>query len=295
VIAPLELDPVAGDPNAAIDRDGAPGRERIRLLLRSGTFWVGAVIVGFWLLCALVGPSVTPHDPLATSADVFAPPSASHWFGTDKNGRDVFSRVIAGAREILLIAPAGTLIGIVLGTAIGLITGFFGGIVDDVVSRLVDAVLALPVIIVAVVALAALGTSAGAVIAVIGIVFTPYVARTMRAAVLAEADLEYVQAVRLRGERASYIMGAEILPNVSALVLVELTTRLGYAIFTVAGLSFIGFGVQPPSPDWGLQIYEHYASVQIAWWTVLWPALAIASLVVGVHLVSDAVASAMEG
>ena len=289
----VELDTGVKSP-VRLGRGGRPGRERLRLVLRSVTFWIGAAIVGFWLLSALIGPLVTPHDPLATSADVFGSPSGSHWFGTDKNGRDVFSRVIAGARAILIIAPAGTLIGVLLGTALGLITGYFGGIVDDIVSRLVDALLALPVIVVAVVALAALGTSNAAVVAVIGVVFTPYVARTVRAAVLAEADLEYVQAVRLRGERPAYIMGAEILPNVAPLVIVELTTRLGYAIFTVAGLSFIGFGVQPPSPDWGLQIYEHYASIQVAWWTVLWPALAIASLVIGVHLLSDAIASAME-
>jgi peptide/nickel transport system permease protein len=132
------------------------------------------------------------------------------------------------------------------------------------------------------------------VIIVIAAVFSPIVARTVRAAVLGEADLEYVEAARLRGERAPYVMFSEVLPNVMPPILVEATIRLGYAIFAVATLSFIGFGLQPPSPDWAVQIADNYQDLAFEWWTVLFPALAIASLVVAVNLVSDSVQQVLE-
>jgi peptide/nickel transport system permease protein len=144
-------------------------------------------------------------------------------------------------------------------------------------------------------ALVALGPSKLTVIIVIGIVFTPVIARTVRAAVLSERDLEYVAAARLRNEKTRYILFAEILPNVLGPVIVEFTVRLGYAIFTIATLSFLGFGIQPPAPDWGLQIFEHYGLISGGyWWPVVFPALAIASLVVGVNLVSDGLSQAFE-
>ena len=203
--------------------------------------------------------------------------------------------MLAGSREILLVAPAATLLGTVLGTALGLITGYMRGIVDDVVSRLIDAVLALPLIIIAVTAIAALGSrSPWSVAVVIGLVFTPIIARTVRAAVLAERELDYIQAAQLRGERTPYIMFAEVLPNVMPIVLVEATVRLGYAIFAVASLTFIGFGIQVPSPDWAVQINDNYTYVDPNWWTVLFPAAAIASLVVAVNLVSDGIQQAYE-
>jgi peptide/nickel transport system permease protein len=157
------------------------------------------------------------------------------------------------------------------------------------VSRIVDAVLALPLIVIAVTALVALGSSRVTLIVVIGVVFTPIVSRTVRAAVLGERDLEYVQAAKLRGERAPYVMFVEILPNVMGPIVVEATVRLGYAIFAVAGLTFLGFGVQPPSPDWSLQIADNYQLLNAGTyeWTVLFPAIAIASLIVGVNLVAD--------
>ncbi len=148
------------------------------------------------------------------------------------------------------------------GHDVGLITGFFGGIADDAISRIVDAVLALPLIVIAVVVLTALGSSNMTLIVVIGLVFTPPVARTVRATVLGERQLDYVQAAQLRGERGPYIMFVEILPNVMGPIVVEATVRLGYAIFAIAGLTFLGFGVQPPSPDWSLQIAENYTLLQ---------------------------------
>jgi peptide/nickel transport system permease protein len=271
-------------------------QERLRLVLRSPTFIVGAVIVGTWIVCAIGNTHLTPYDPLATDlVGKLRPPSGRHLFGTDQLGRDVLSRVIAGARGILVVAPLATLLGTVAGTALGLITGYFRGFVDEVLMRLVDAFLALPVVIVGMLGLVALGPSTVTVILVIGIVFTPIIARTVRAAVLAEREQEYVQAAKLRRERAPYIMFVELLPNVLAPVLVEFTVRLGYAIFATATLSFLGFGIQPPAADWGLTIFEHYGFISGGfWWPVLFPALAIASLVVGVNLISDGTSQALE-
>ena len=271
-------------------------QERLRLVLRSPTFIVGAVIVGTWIVCAIGNTHLTPYDPLATDlVGKLRPPSVRHLFGTDQLGRDVLSRVVAGARGILIVAPLATLLGTVAGTALGLVTGYFRGFVDEVLMRLVDAFLALPVVIVGMLGLVALGPSTVTVIIVIGIVFTPIIARTVRAAVLAEREQEYVQAAKLRRERAPYVMFVELLPNVLAPVLVEFTVRLGYAIFATATLSFLGFGIQPPAPDWGLTIFEHYGFISGGfWWPVLFPALAIASLVVGVNLISDGTSQALE-
>ena len=271
-------------------------RERISVLVRSPSFLLGAGVILFWLLCAILGDRVTPFDPrFDQTEDLSAAPSAEHFFGTDRLGRDVFSRVLAGSRDVLLIAPAATLLATIIGTTLGLVTGYLRGIADDTISRVIDAVLAIPLIVLAVTVIAALGSrSTWAVIVVIAVVFSPIIARTVRAAVLGEAQLDYVEAARLRGERAPYVMFSEVLPNVMPPIVVEATIRLGYAIFAVATLTFIGFGLQPPSPDWAVQIADNYQFLALEWWTVLFPALAIASLVVAVNLVSDAIQQVFE-
>ncbi len=276
---------------------GAGGRRgRLRLVFGSGTFLAGFVIVLFWVLCAIFGPRMVPYDPYADDLlSALLPPSAEHWFGTDQLGRDVFSRVIVGARDILTVAPLATLISTVFGTALGLAMGYFRGFVDETLSRVVDALLALPTVIVALLALVALGPSSFTVVAVIGFTFAPIIARTVRASVLAERELDYVAAARLRREGSVHIMFVEILPNVLPPILVETTVRLGYAIFAVASLSFIGFGIQPPSPDWALSISANYGLIGGGyWWTVLFDGLSIASLVVAVTLVADGIQGALD-
>jgi peptide/nickel transport system permease protein len=257
---------------------------------------VGGLVLLFWIACALFASHIAPHDPIAPDVlHKLQPPSSNHLFGTDSLGRDVLSRVIYGARGILVVAPLAALLGTVLGTSIGLVAGYFRGVVEEALMRITDAFLAIPVVISATLALVALGPSTLGVIFVIGLVFAPIIARTVRAAVLTEADLEYVQAAKLRQERAPYVMFVEILPNVLGPVLVEFTVRLGSAIFATATLSFIGFGIQPPAPDWGLSIFEQYSFlVGGLWWPVLFPALAIASLVVAVNLVADGLGQALE-
>ena len=274
---------------------GSLARERLQAALRSSTLIVGLAILIFWSICAVFGAAITPFDPYADDLlATLAPPSAAHWFGTDQLGRDVFSRVLMGARDILIVAPLATLLGTALGTALGLCIGYLKGVLDDVASRVIEALQALPLVIVALMALAAVGTSNATVVLVIGFVFTPLIARTIRSAVLVESELDYVAAARLRGDGALAIMFIEILPNVLPIAIVEMTVRLGYAIFFVASLSFIGFGIQPPSADWGIAIAENYSLIGSYWWTVLFDAGATASLVVGVNLVTDGLQSVFE-
>ena len=278
------------------DEERKAQRERWALLWRSKTFIAGVVIVGFFVILAIFGETLAPDDPFATNPlNDLAAPSWDHLFGTDRVGRDILSRVMVGARNIMIVAPAATLLGTVLGTILGLVTGYYRGAVDDVLSRIIDAFLAIPVVILAMLAITSLGPSNLVIILVVGLVFTPVIARTVRAAVLQEVGMEYVAAAKLRNERTSYVLFAEILPNVMGPVLVEFTVRLGYAIFTVATLSFLGFGIQPPAPDWGLQVFEHYGLISGGyWWPVLFPALAIALLVVGVNMIADGIAKAFE-
>ena len=288
-----DIQPITPE-TATLERDSWQ-RDAARLL-RSPSFMIGGSVVLFWVLCALFGRSVIPYDPFADDLlNSLMPPSAEHWFGTDQLGRDVFSRVIAGARDILTVAPLATLLSTILGTALGLAMGYFGGLADEVLSRIVDAVLALPTVIVALLALTALGTSTITVLFVIGFTFAPIIARTVRASVLAERGLDYVAAAELRRENRLYIMFVEILPNVIPPIMVEATVRLGYSIFTVATLSFIGFGIQPPSPDWGLSISSNYGLIGGGyWWTVVFDSAAIASLVIGINLMADGIQGTLD-
>jgi len=271
-------------------------QEVLRELVRSPLFLIGAFILLIWIVCAIFGSQIAPHSPFDQNLEgINKAPSGAHLFGTDSLGRDIFSRVIVGSRNIMIIAPLGTLLGTAMGTALGLVMGYFRGWPDDTLGRVVEAFLALPLVVTGLLVVTALGHSNAIIILVIGIVFTPLIARTVRAAVLLERELDYVSAARLRGEGSAYIMFVEILPNVLAPVLVEFTVRLGYAIFLVATLSFLGVGIQPPSPDWGLEISQNFGQVTAGfWWEVLFDALAIISLVVAVNLVSDSIERVLE-
>ena len=289
--AAVGLLPVTGAAGAVDSSAGAIRRENLRQLVRAPAFLIGAGILLWWIVCALFGTAIAPYNPVAGSLLAFNhPPSGSHWFGTDSLGRDVLSRVIAGARDILIVAPLATLLGTALGTTIGLVQGYYRGRVDSFSGRLVEAVLALPIVIVAFLFVVALGPSSPTLIIVIGLVFGVLISRTVRTAVLQERDLDYIAAARLRDESDLHIMFVEILPNVTGPILVEFTVRLGYAIFTIATLSFLGFGIQPPTPDWGADIANSYQYLGAGyWWQVLFAALAIASLVVAINLIADSI------
>jgi peptide/nickel transport system permease protein len=270
-------------------------RENWRLIRRRPAFVIGSIIVLVWIVCAVFGGLLAPYDPLNFRDTPHLPPGSKFFFGTDKTGRDVFSRVIAGARDVLKIAPLAAFLGVVFGVMLGLVMGYVGKRLDNILSRVVEAFLSLPVILIALLAITTLGSSAWVVLGVVAVLFTPIVARTVRAAVMAERDLDYVTSAKLRGESTPFIMFREILPNVTGPIVVELTVRIGYAVFTVSTLSFLGAGPPPPSPDWGAQVSEGYAVLSAGiWWTTLFPALAIASLVIAVNLIADSVQSVME-
>jgi peptide/nickel transport system permease protein len=279
----------------AVSERSRARREMLRLLVRRKAFIVGSLVILFWVICAILGERITPYDPFnAFFLPGHQPPSPAHLFGTDRIGRDVLSRVMVGARDVLIVAPLAAILGVVSGTLLGLVMGYYRGIVDDILSRLVEAFLALPVILVALLTLVVLGSSSIVVICVVGILFAPIVARTVRSAVLSERQLDYVTAAKLRGESGLFILSQEIFPNVLGPSVVELTVRFGYAIFTVATLSFLGVGLQPPSPDWGLTVSQEYTNmISGIWWPTFFPALAIASTVIAVNLIADSLQSVL--
>lgn len=292
--AAVEPTPLAPLANPATSERSQARRETARQLFRRPAFIIGTLIMIGWILTAILGERITPYDPFNSFSKGQLPPSAEHLMGTDRLGRDVLSRVMVGSRDVLIVAPLAALLGVAAGTLLGLIMGYYHGIVDDIISRLVEAFLALPVILVALLTLVVLGSSPIVVVAVVGILFTPIVARTVRSAVLSERQLDYVTAARLRGESGPFILSREIFPNVLGPTIVEMTVRFGYAIFTVATLSFLGVGIQPPSADWGLTVSQEYTNmISGVWWPTLFPALAIASTVIAINLIADSLQSVL--
>jgi peptide/nickel transport system permease protein len=251
---------------------------------------VGLALVVVWLLVAVFAPWLAPQNAYELHADSLnQPPSPRFPLGTDQFGRDILSRLIMGSRSIMIIAPAATLLGLVLGTIIGLTTGYVGGWYDEVVMRVLDGVMAFPTLIILLLLVSVVPVSVGMVTMIIGVNFAPYTGRVVRSAVLAVRNLEFVDAAMLRGEPILAILFREILPNCWRPIVVEGTTRLGYAIFAEAGLSFLGLGVPPPTPDWGVMVKEAQDAILVAPWAAVSPSIAIASLVVGVNLLADGV------
>jgi len=251
---------------------------------------IGATIFILFLLLAIFGQLVAPYGPnQQIASDARQTPTISHWFGTDNLGRDVFSRVILGAWSILSLAGLGTLLAVIIGTSIGLITGYRGGYFDEGVMRFFDSLLSMPVLLLSLLLLGTIGPSRNSVLIVIVVVYTPIVARVVRSVVLSVKSRGYVEAAHLRGESQTYILFREILPSVLPTLAVEAALRFSYAIFLVASLGFLGVGVQPPSPDWGLMVKESRDYVSQIPWALYFPAGAIALLVIGVNLLADGI------
>ncbi len=265
----------------------------VRALSRSRIGTAGLVLVMFWVVVAVLAPVLAPHSAYELHPDQLnQPPSAQFLMGTDQYGRDILSRIIMGSRSVLVIAPLATLIGLVLGILIGLTAGYFGGIYDEIVMRIIDGFMAFPTLIILLLIISVVPPSATIVTIVVGVNFAPYSGRVVRSAVLAVRNLEFVEAAKMRGEPAPVIMVREVLPNCWRPIVVEGTTRVGYAIFAEAGLSFLGLGVPPPTPDWGVMVNEAQANMLFAPWAAIFPSLAIASLVIGVNLLADGIKQA---
>jgi peptide/nickel transport system permease protein len=245
------------------------------------------VFVGF-LLLAILGPQLAPYEGnQQIIEDVRQPPSAAHWFGTDRLGRDVFSRVVLGARDMFALAGTGTLIAVALGASLGLLSGYRGGWFDELLMRFFDSLLALPALLLALLLLGTLGPSRNSVLLVIIIVYIPIVARVVRSVVLSVKTRSYIEAARLQGESSPRILFREILPAVLPALAVEAALRFSYAIFLASSLGFLGVGVQPPNPDWGLMVNEARDEVFQTPWALYYPAAAISLLVISVNLMAD--------
>jgi len=274
----------------------------LSILFASKIAVVGLVLVLFWVLVAIFAPWLTPYSP--TEQDYKAqnsPPSAAHILGTDDLGRDLWARLIYGARVVLVMLPIsenfwlpigtaiwGVLLSLIAGSTLGLIGGYLGGWKDETVMRLLDAMMAFPVILLYMIIIAAVGASATNVVLAIAIVGTPGIARLVRSLTLDIRTRDYVRAAEVRGENPFYIMFFEILPNARGPIIIDAMLRVGYAIFAMGTLGFLGLGLPPPSPDWGSMVAAGRRYILAGSpWAALWPSLAIASLVVGLNLLAD--------
>jgi peptide/nickel transport system permease protein len=283
-----------GTPRPFLTRTFSSATTFFRQLAERRLSLFGTIIVVFFVFLAIAGPLVAPYGFRETIRDDngaplrLAPPSLEHPFGTDGDSFDIFSRVIWGTREIILLPGIATAISVFLGTCIGLALGFYGGWFDEVISRALDSLLSIPALVLALVILGTLGRpSVIGIILVVILLYTPIVTRVIRSATLGLRDAGYVEAAKLRGESIFYILFREILPGVLPALMVEAALRFSYAIFLIASLGFLGLGVQPPSPDWGRMVETARGTFSRAPWTLWAPAGAIATLVVGVNLLAD--------
>lgn len=277
-------------------------REGISIILSSKTGTIGLLMVLFWVFVALFAPLLAHYTPL--EQDWRAPnqgPSAAHPLGTDELGRDLWSRLVYGARIVLVILPLsdgawipggtalwGVFVSLLIGTTLGLFAGYRGGWADEIVMRLLDAMMSIPIILLYLIIVASIGASAVNVVIAIAIVGTPGIARLVRGLTLDIRTREYVGAAETRGESSWYIMFVEILPNARGPIIIDAMLRVGYAIFAMGTLGFLGLGLPPPSPDWGSMVSKGREFILAGSpWAALWPSVAIASIVVGLNLFAD--------
>jgi peptide/nickel transport system permease protein len=267
----------------------------MRRSLRQRRTQIGVTLVLLLLGVAFIGPLFAPHAPAAFAGAPYAHPSSGALLGTDNLGRDVLSRFLWGGRAILGLSAAATAIGLLLGALIGLLAAYSRGFLDDVLMRGMDVILAFPSIVLALVAVSTVGPKLWLIVLVVGLTTMPRVARVTRGASLEIVERDYVHAAQAMGEPRRKILVGEILPNITSPLLVEASLRLTYAIGLIAGLSFLGFGRQPPAADWGLMINENRQGLTVQPWGVVMPVIAIALLTIGTSLIGDGIARASAG
>lgn len=256
---------------------------------RNSKAMLGLSIVLGLILIAIFAPLVAPYDPEAISgANKVQSPTLQHPFGTDNFGRDIFSRVLYGARISIYVGLMTVGISISAGVPLGLVAGYYGGLIDEVVMRVMDAMMSFPPILLALVIMAALGPTLTNVLLALGFVYTPYLARVTRSATLETVNEEYVQAAEARGEGDLFILFKEVMPNTLAPVIVQASISFAFAILAEAALSFLGMGTQPPTPSWGLMINEGRGYLTDAPWMALFPGIAIGITVLGLNMFGDA-------
>ena len=256
---------------------------------------VGSIILLLHLVVAIVGPVLVPYGPsqIGTGAPLSGM-SLVHPFGIDQLGRDIFSRAVHGGHIVMYLSLAGTILGLVIGAAVGLFSGYIRGLLDEVLQRLLEAIISIPFLVLALIAIVASGPRYSGnplvLILVIALIYAPRIARMARAAALDVVTRDYVTVARLRGESAWSIVRRELLPNTTSVLLVEFALRAGYAPVLVGSLGFLGFGVRPPTPEWGLIMSENRSLITFSPITVLGPGLMLATLVVGLNLFTEGLA-----
>lgn len=264
--------------------------EQWRRLKRSRTAVFGLVITVAFVLMALLGPSVAPYSPYRQSLiEQLRPPDAEHWLGTDELGRDILSRILVGAQLSLAVSLAATLLAAVLGTVLGALGAYYGGWLDQIIMRIMDVLLAMPGILLALAIIAALGTGLTNVVLAIGIQSIPAFARLAHGSTLSAKEREYVQAAHAIGVTHGAIVFRHILPNISAPIVVQFSLRIATAVTTAAGLSFLGLGAQPPTPEWGAMLTNARTYMVTAPHMVLAPGMSILLTVLGLNLLGDGV------
>ena len=273
----------------------SPTRRALRRLFRRKGAVLGLVVISIFILLALFASFVSPYDPIATSWTlVRRPPSAAHWFGTDELGRDVLARVIYGARASLLAGAISVSIALTVGVPLGLISGYRGGFLDALISRITDAMLACPFLILAIALAAFLGPSLSNAMIAIGVSATPIFVRLTRGQVMSVKVEDYVEAARAMGNPRWRIALFHILPNIMPALLVQATLSIAAAIIAEAALSFLGLGQQPPSPSWGSMLNAAQRFLTQAPWMAIWPGLAIFLVVLSLNLVGDGLRDALD-
>jgi len=279
----------------AVPPEAGPGRRAWRRLSRRGSALFGLVVVVAFVIVAIAAPWIAPYDPVATSwGAIRKAPSAAHWFGTDELGRDVLSRVIFGARASLLAGVVSVLISLALGVPIGLAAGYIGSFTDGLISRLTDAMLATPFLILAIAFAAFLGPSLTNAMIAIGISATPIFIRLTRAQVLAVKVEDFVEAARAVGNPHWRIALRHVLPNVVPPLIVQATLAIAAAVIAEASLSFLGLGQQPPAPSWGSMLNTAKNYIEQAPWMAIWPGLSIFVLVLSFNLLGDGLRDALD-
>jgi len=268
----------------------------LRRLYQKPASALGTTIVLFFIILALVAPVFVPYqENEQIYQDARQPPSWKHWFGTDNLGRDVFSRVMLGTRSVLLLSGVGSFIAVFLGTILGLLSGYYGDWFDVVLTRIFDALLAIPALLLALLLLGVIGPALINVLIVLVILYTPIVGRVVRSVTLTVKKMGFVEAARLQGEPLKYILFREILPSTLPALSVEAALRFSYSIFLVSSLGFLGVGVQPPDPNWGMMVREGRDYGMQTPWTMYFPAGAISLLIIGVNLAADGLKRVLQG
>ena len=273
----------------------SPSRRALRRLLRRKGAVAGFVVIAVFVVLALFAPLIAPYDPIATSWTlVRKAPSAMHWFGTDELGRDVLARVVYGARASLLAGAIAVAIALGVGVPLGLLAGYRGGVIDALISRITDAMLACPFLILAIALAAFLGPSLGNAMIAIGVTTTPIFVRLTRGQTMSVKADDYVEAARAMGNPRWRIALVHILPNIMPALLVQATLSIAAAIIAEAALSFLGLGQQPPSPSWGSMLNAAQRFLTNAPWMAIWPGLAIFLVVLSLNLVGDGLRDALD-